>query len=602
MNKSLFSIVLIGILLILGAASFAVSNLNKANKVSENNGAQLITAEDSKITNTSKDFYLIKSAGEVMYKLPNEDYKSLDKDEIGLPYNTYIKTNNKGEAHIILANNSVITLAPDTELQVENNDNKSQINQIVGRTWHRIQKLTSEEEYEVKTDTAIAAVRGTIFLVEVKNNNLGKKVSEISLLEGKIECTQLTKEDGKEIEKKKETITPNTTVTIADFKDDEKWNSRTIPQDKKDDIWFKENMKIDENIKKGQDIKKEEIKELLKQQGSIITLNTDKELNKDKPKVLGASTRIIRTANKPKNTEAKKDTKKDKSKDGIEDDEDEKNDDNKDNNSNESNSSNNSNQSPVNLPTTNNPVDIGPTSNSGQISVGTGVTPPNTGSSSVVVVTSPPPVGTGITSPTNSGGIIIPTVPGVGIGQLPGSNNGNGNTNSGGNTNGNPNNNGNNQGNSGGINIPNPTGNNGNGNNNTPNGNANGQNGVGPGNNGNGNGNASNGGNSGSNGNSSNGANGSAGGNTPNSGNSNSSQGGNSSGNTTNNSSSNSNNNNSSNNGNSNGSSGNNSSNGGGTNNGNGNNGNGNSNAGGNGNSNRNNGQGNPNSSSSNPL
>ena len=52
------------------------------------------------------------------------------------------------------------------------------INQIVGRTWNRVQKLVGASIYEVNTPTAVATVRGTAFGIDTNASGSAVTVDE----------------------------------------------------------------------------------------------------------------------------------------------------------------------------------------------------------------------------------------------------------------------------------------------------------------------------------------------------------------------------------------------------------------------------------------
>lgn len=262
-SKILLSTIFIVTILIISGLGFYYFSNKPAQTESE------ITAETPKVDNKVEekkpeviktDFTLVKKNGVVMYKSDaSSSYKNLESTNIELKYGSFVKTDKDSEAHVVFKNNSVMTVAKESEVQVNGEENKMQINQIIGRTWHRIIKLKASETYEVKTETAIAAVRGTTFDVEVKKTGVNL-ASEISLLEGEIDCKQLTKEGDKYVEKASQIVKPNTTVTINDFKVNKNWNKRTIPASKKSEEWYKENQKIDVEFReKGGDSKPKEM-------------------------------------------------------------------------------------------------------------------------------------------------------------------------------------------------------------------------------------------------------------------------------------------------------------------------------------------------------
>src|SRR3990167_7487080 len=109
------------------------------------------------------EFVLIKESCKVSYKTGDE-YKELTETQINLPDKSFVKTGN-GSAHILLPDNSLLTLDTNTEIQVKIDSAGINVMQLTGNTWNRVQKVINDQEYTVTTPNIIAAVRGTIFSV-----------------------------------------------------------------------------------------------------------------------------------------------------------------------------------------------------------------------------------------------------------------------------------------------------------------------------------------------------------------------------------------------------------------------------------------------------
>lgn len=138
---------------------------------------------------------LIKEEGSVSFKKKESDqYTELSQDEVKLENGSFIKTDADSYARVFLPDNSMISMDVNTEIQINFEDNKTNIEQLVGKTWHRVQTLTNGEEYKVQTPNTVAAVRGTIFGVGVDNDTTSRVFveenrvnvgGEIDLEEGK---------------------------------------------------------------------------------------------------------------------------------------------------------------------------------------------------------------------------------------------------------------------------------------------------------------------------------------------------------------------------------------------------------------------------------
>ena len=88
---------------------------------------------------------------------------------------------------------STVSIDPGTTLVIEalesNPDGSTIIamRQEIGRTWHSVTKLLNQgSKYEVRTPTATATVRGTMFAVGVKTDQRGELVSTVETTEGAV--------------------------------------------------------------------------------------------------------------------------------------------------------------------------------------------------------------------------------------------------------------------------------------------------------------------------------------------------------------------------------------------------------------------------------
>ncbi|MBI5931748.1 MAG: FecR domain-containing protein [Chloroflexi bacterium] len=86
-----------------------------------------------------------------------------------------IRTNASGQALLTFFTGDETEVTPNTELKIEvmqgeaNGDNQIQLNILVGQITNRIDRtLNTNSRYDVKTPTADAAVRGTIYTVKVE--------------------------------------------------------------------------------------------------------------------------------------------------------------------------------------------------------------------------------------------------------------------------------------------------------------------------------------------------------------------------------------------------------------------------------------------------
>ncbi len=144
----------------------------------------LVAGAFSIINGQKKDsFFLIREEGDIFFKnTETESYLTLSQDEISLQNGSYIKTGEFSSAHVILPDNTVISLDEKTELQINLADEGIEIFQFLGKTWNRVETLTNGKKFEIKSGDAVAAVRGTIFHFEVNaDGTKGIKVVEHSV-------------------------------------------------------------------------------------------------------------------------------------------------------------------------------------------------------------------------------------------------------------------------------------------------------------------------------------------------------------------------------------------------------------------------------------
>jgi hypothetical protein len=137
----------------------------------------------------STTFMLIKENGQVQYKT-KADYTTLNDKQIELPSGSFVKTADGG-AQVLLPDNSLLSLDKNTEIQITAENGKTDLLQLAGNTWNRVEKLTSGNGFRVETPSIIAAVRGTEFGVLVTGLQQSDVfVTESTVQVGKIKQTQ----------------------------------------------------------------------------------------------------------------------------------------------------------------------------------------------------------------------------------------------------------------------------------------------------------------------------------------------------------------------------------------------------------------------------
>lgn len=180
-------------------------------------------------------FTLYKEQGTVLFKKPNEDFQSLKEEKIVLPNNSVVKTED-GFAHILFPDNSMTSLDQYSEILVNISGNYRSIKQIIGNTWYRIQKLSSNQKFEVETPNTLATVRGTKFGTGSKEEE-----SNVWVIEDKVNVSLLNKDKEQQESGNQTDLKVNQNAHISN----NILEVTEIPEETTENYWFKRNMRID---------------------------------------------------------------------------------------------------------------------------------------------------------------------------------------------------------------------------------------------------------------------------------------------------------------------------------------------------------------------
>src|SRR3990167_4117051 len=90
-------------------------------------------------------FTLVKETEEVFYKKDNGEYQQVTVEDTEVPNGSFVKTGESGLAHVILPDESMISLSKSTEMQINYNSSKTSIIQTLGSVWYRVQKIAGKE-------------------------------------------------------------------------------------------------------------------------------------------------------------------------------------------------------------------------------------------------------------------------------------------------------------------------------------------------------------------------------------------------------------------------------------------------------------------------
>lgn len=210
---------------------------------------------------------LYKESGKVFYKEASSDYKEVSSDELEVQNQSFIKTED-GEAHVIFPDNSMMSLAKNTEVQLSFDASGININQLVGNTWHRVKKLGSNSSYSVETPTALATVRGTKFSVEVGSN----EEANIYVIESIVEVGQYDLEEGKKLLKDSKNVATGKYAKVESFSKKQGFELAQIQKEKEASDWFLKNKEVDKKFDNG---------EYIRRKGFLGRIRNTREIVKD---------------------------------------------------------------------------------------------------------------------------------------------------------------------------------------------------------------------------------------------------------------------------------------------------------------------------------
>lgn len=150
-------------------------------------------------TYTSKDttpqnepLYVYKKSGEMTFKNKSSAvFLPVSETKLKIESSATVKTSD-GLGYVLLPDNSSISLASSTEIQITYSQDTIIVTQVSGVTYHRITPRTLGEKYEIKTPNSKSIIHGT--KVAVAYNSEQKK-TYVAVTEHSVEVTP-TKETG----------------------------------------------------------------------------------------------------------------------------------------------------------------------------------------------------------------------------------------------------------------------------------------------------------------------------------------------------------------------------------------------------------------------
>lgn len=196
------------------------------------------------------NFTLIVEEGSVYYRLPGStEYVRVDSEEIELRSETFVKTGADGLSQVIMPDNSIMSIDVNTEVQIALSGNDVNIDQLIGNTWHRVETVTKGGNYKVSTPNAVAAVRGTIFGINVLTEG-EELISNVLVEESKVSLSVFT--DSSRNQLKDETVVEQGQwgeVRFNEALQSFEWKKDLIPEYIKDTKWYLRNKELDSFIK-----------------------------------------------------------------------------------------------------------------------------------------------------------------------------------------------------------------------------------------------------------------------------------------------------------------------------------------------------------------
>jgi hypothetical protein len=126
---------------------------------------------------------LVNVVGDV--QVGNSPFQSAAEGMV-LKKGSSIKIGPGGSADILLFGSSVVRMDEKTQIKIaelkpEKGQRTVKLNQTAGKAWNKVLKVSGIDNYEVRTPTSVATIRGTGFFVSVVEN-----VSSVGVAEGNV--------------------------------------------------------------------------------------------------------------------------------------------------------------------------------------------------------------------------------------------------------------------------------------------------------------------------------------------------------------------------------------------------------------------------------
>ncbi|MBN1645373.1 FecR domain-containing protein [Candidatus Woesearchaeota archaeon] len=188
-------------------------------------------------------------------------------DEMNLAEDYKIKTLGDGMASVILYESIIISLEPNTEVNIADLSKEHiKLDQQEGTTWNKFTALAGVKGLSIETPTTVATVRGTSFEVTIDSVTVGEGTVEVEYdgekikveKDEKVEIKEETKEGKKQLKAVKKALAQEEKQKIANKM------QRTVRVMKKiREMEVKKNEFLARQLQKQYDISEEEVKEYL---------------------------------------------------------------------------------------------------------------------------------------------------------------------------------------------------------------------------------------------------------------------------------------------------------------------------------------------------
>ena len=169
---------------------------------------------------------VIFSMGEVVLTDQGGNEKSIRQGDV-IKKGANLETGNDSQCTIQVGEKALVKILENTSVKVEKlfDNGVNALYLEKGKVLSKVHKLKKNNEYNVRTETSLAAVRGTTFSVSYYP---GKNIVAVS--KGKVEVTRFAEEEIKELAEQGETIVVTDTVRVRDISEIEELELTKIDQ------------------------------------------------------------------------------------------------------------------------------------------------------------------------------------------------------------------------------------------------------------------------------------------------------------------------------------------------------------------------------------